>query len=93
MVIKAAAARPWVDGEERSATTWYEPQPDARLVERGVRFALSTPGVTAFCTPGDARVLPWALDAAERFAPMTEHERADAMATDSDDSLIFPIPV
>jgi aryl-alcohol dehydrogenase-like predicted oxidoreductase len=93
MVIKAAAARPWAEGEERSATTWYEPQPEPDLVARGVRFALSTPGVTAFCTPGDARLLPWALDAAERFVPMTDDERASAMAADLDDALIFPIPV
>jgi aryl-alcohol dehydrogenase-like predicted oxidoreductase len=93
MVIKAAAARPWTDGEDRSATTWYEPQPDPQLVARGVRFALSTPGVTAFCTPGDARVLPWALDAAERFVPMTDDEREQAMAANTDDALIFPIPV
>jgi len=93
MAIKAAAARPWRDGAERSETTWYEPQRDAAGVERGVRFALSTPGVTAFCTPGDARLFPLALEAASRFAPMTDDERADAMSADLDDALIFPIPV
>ncbi|HET7309950.1 MAG TPA: aldo/keto reductase [Mycobacteriales bacterium] len=94
MVIKAAAARPWVvEGEQRSATTWYEPQADPALVARGVRFALSTPGVTAFCTPGDGRVLPWALDAAADYVPMTDEERASAMSADADDALIFPIPV
>lgn len=93
MVIKAGAARPWVEGADRSATTWYEPQPDARSVERGVRFVLSTPGVTGFCTPGDANLLPWALDAAERFTPMSDDERDEAMSADLDDALIFPIPV
>jgi aryl-alcohol dehydrogenase-like predicted oxidoreductase len=93
MVIKAGAARPWPDGEERSATTWYEPQGRPEDVARGVRFALSTPGVTAFCTPGDARLLPWALEAASAYEPMTEAERAEAMALHGDDALIFPIPV
>jgi predicted aldo/keto reductase-like oxidoreductase len=93
MVIKAGAARPWVGGAERTATTWYEPQPDADSVERGVRFVLSTPGVAGFCTPGDAQVLPWALDAAERFVPMRDDERDQAMSAHLDDSLIFPIPV
>src|SRR4051795_3038944 len=32
MVIKAAAARPWAEGVERSATTWYEPQHEADAV-------------------------------------------------------------
>jgi aryl-alcohol dehydrogenase-like predicted oxidoreductase len=93
MVIKAAAARPWRDGEDRSATTWYEPHARPEDVARGVRFALSTPGVTAFCTPGDAQLLPWALEAASAYEPMTEAERAEAMAADTNDALIFPIPV
>ena len=93
MVIKSGAARPWQEGAERHATTWYEPQPDAEAVRRGVRFALSTPGVTAICTPGDRNVLPWALDAAEHFTPMTEDEREQALQTDVAESLIFPIPV
>jgi len=93
MVIKAGAARPWAQDGDRSATTWYEPQPDAQSVARGVRFVLSTPGVTAFCTPGDARLLPWALDAAEQFTPMSDGERDEAMSADHDDALIFPIPV
>jgi hypothetical protein len=93
MAIKAAAARPWSSREERTATTWYEPQSDADGVRRGVRFALSTPGVTAFCTPGDARLLPLALEAAEEFAPMNGSERDAAASADLDDPLIFPIPV
>jgi predicted aldo/keto reductase-like oxidoreductase len=92
MVIKATAARPWSGTGDRHATTWYEPQTTAEAVERGVRFALSTPGVTAFCTPGDATVYELALAAAERFEPMSDDERADAMA-DTADPLIFPIPV
>jgi aryl-alcohol dehydrogenase-like predicted oxidoreductase len=93
MVIKAAAARPWAEGGERTETTWYEPQRDPDAVARGVRFALSTPGVTGFCTPGDARLFNLALDAAERFTPMTDDERSEAMLADPDDALIFPIPV
>lgn len=92
MVIKAAADRPWAAGGERSATTWYQPQPDVAGVERGVRFALSTPGVTGFCTPGDVRVFELALRAAVDHRPMTAEERAAAMQDTSSD-LIFPIPV
>lgn len=91
MIIKAAAARPWAQDGERHSTTWYEPQTTAADVERGVRFALSTPGVTGFCTPGDLQVLELALQAAASFEPMTDDERQSAMAA-SDDELIFPIP-
>jgi aryl-alcohol dehydrogenase-like predicted oxidoreductase len=93
MAIKAAASRPWREGAERTETTWYEPQRDAGGVDRGVRFALSTQGVTAFCTPGDARLFPLALEAAARFEPMTDDERSEAIDADLDDELIFPIPV
>jgi aryl-alcohol dehydrogenase-like predicted oxidoreductase len=93
MVIKAAAARPWATDADRTETTWYEPQRDTDGVERGVRFALSTPGVTGFCTPGDARLFPFALEAAARFVPMTDDEREIAMNANVGDPLIFPIPV
>jgi aryl-alcohol dehydrogenase-like predicted oxidoreductase len=92
MAIKAAAARPWGDNADRDATTWYEPQRDTAGVRRGVRFALSTPGVTGFCTPGDARVFDLALQAAAEFVPLDDDERRELLA-DTSDELIFPIPV
>jgi hypothetical protein len=78
MAIKAGAARPWAEDAERWATTWYEPHADVESLERGIRFALSVPGVVAFCTPGDVSVLPKALECATRFEPMTAAERDDA---------------
>ncbi|MDQ3146078.1 MAG: aldo/keto reductase [Actinomycetota bacterium] len=99
MAIKAAAARPWAakrdegpDGD-RWATSWYEPEADAEKVARGVRFALSTPGVHAFCTPGDLGVLPLALDAAERFTPADADVRAGMVAAQAGEDVIFPITV
>jgi aryl-alcohol dehydrogenase-like predicted oxidoreductase len=101
MAIKAGAARPWSDDgdgngahADRFATTWYEPHTTADGIDRGVRFALSTPGVHAFCTPGDLAVLRLALDAANRFAPMGDDERSEvvAEAAASGDDVIFPIP-
>jgi aryl-alcohol dehydrogenase-like predicted oxidoreductase len=77
MAIKAGAARPWVEGADRWATTWYEPQSDDEGLARGIRFALSVPGVHAFCTPGDRNVLPRALGAAAAFRPMPGDERDD----------------
>jgi hypothetical protein len=78
MAIKAGAARPWADGSERWATTWYEPYGDDPSLERGIRFALSTPGVAAFCTPGDVGVLPRALQIAASVTTMTAAERDEA---------------
>lgn len=90
MAIKAVAWRPWGD-REPTAGTWYEPFTDEARVGRGVRFALSTPGVHAFCTPGDGDVLAVALQAAEAFEPMTEQERVGAIESMGADEIIFPI--
>jgi len=92
MAIKAVARRPWAEGEEQFATSWYAPQDQPAAIERGVRFALSTPGVTAFCTPGDVKVLPLALDAANAYRPMSDEERERAVAEMAGEPNIFPIP-
>jgi aryl-alcohol dehydrogenase-like predicted oxidoreductase len=90
MAIKAAAARPWA-GRTATADTWYEPWTGAADVARGVRFALSTPGVHAFCTPGDTRVLTTALAAAADYAPLTADERVAAEAAMADEPSIYPM--
>jgi aryl-alcohol dehydrogenase-like predicted oxidoreductase len=105
MIIKAVARRPWPDRRpladvmagdpataERWATSWYEPQQDDDAIARGVSFALSTPGVHAFCTPGDLGLLPRVLAAAEGVAPMAAVERAEAAEAMADEDVIFPIP-
>jgi hypothetical protein len=90
MAIKAVARRPWGDAPP-SATSWYEPWTAPDDVAAGVRFALSTPGIAAFCTPGDLAVLTTALDAAEAVAPLTQDERASAMAAMAGEEVIFPL--
>jgi aryl-alcohol dehydrogenase-like predicted oxidoreductase len=105
MVIKAVAWRPWSDGrpltdvvegdpatKSRWADSWYEPAHTDEAITRGVRFALSTEGVHAFCTPGDIDLLGRVLDAAERFVPMSDVERQMAVTDMEADDLIFPMP-
>jgi len=91
MSIKAAAARPW-GAEGPSASTWYEPYRSVDELSRGVRFALSTPGVAAFCTPGDVTVLDIALSVAGSLDEMGDEERTAAIAEVADEALIFPMP-
>ena len=89
MAIKAGAARPW--GEtQKWANTWYEPRTD---IEEGVRFTLSVPGVTAFCTPGDVAITRAAIEAAARFTPMSADEQRDAVEKVRGEGHIFPIAV
>ncbi len=91
MAIKAAAARPWA-GREHTSSTWYEPYTAADQVARGIGFTLSTPGVHAFCTPGDIRVLRTALAAAEGLVPMSPAQRDEAVRSVADEPSIFPMP-
>jgi hypothetical protein len=90
MAIKAVARRPWGDARP-SHTTWYEPWTAADRIAAGVRFALSTPGVHAFCTPGDVRLLPDVLAAAAQLRPATEEERRAQLAAAGDEPIIFPL--
>lgn len=90
MAIKAVARRPWGDGEV-TGTTWYQPHTDAKRIAAGIRFTMSTPGVHAFCTPGDLRLLPLALAAAEELAPLDADSRDAAMDEAAGEELIFPL--
>jgi len=90
MAIKAVARRPWGDTDPW-ATSWYEPVADDAAIARGVRFALSTPGVHAFCTPGDLDLLPRVLDAAEAYEPLDDATREAVVAAAADDEVIFPL--
>jgi aryl-alcohol dehydrogenase-like predicted oxidoreductase len=105
MAIKAVARRPWPDGSplgdavagtdataDRWAFAWYEPQRTDEEIDRGVRFALSTPGVHAFCTPSDIPLLPRVLAAAERDTGMDDAARAAAVVAMAGEQLIFPMP-
>ena len=91
MAIKAVAHKPWGADTPPPGSPWYRPHTDPAAIDRGVRFALSTAGITGFCTPGSLSLLPAVLDAAERFATLDDEARARAMADVVDDELIFPL--
>jgi aryl-alcohol dehydrogenase-like predicted oxidoreductase len=93
MAIKAVARRPWTTPpEERPPSPWYEPWSEPDAIRAGISFALSTPGVHAFCTPGSVELLPRVLDAAAGAAPMSDEDRESAIAASTADDGIFPIP-
>jgi aryl-alcohol dehydrogenase-like predicted oxidoreductase len=94
MAIKAVAARPWAD-RTPTTTTWYEPYTTRDEVARGVGFALSTPGVHAFCTPSDLGLVSLLLDLLASGEPvaMTVPEREAASSATRHEPSIFPMPV
>jgi predicted aldo/keto reductase-like oxidoreductase len=71
MVIKAIAARPWGE-QDRKYSCWYEPFDSPEMIQKGVDFALSQPGVTGLCTTGDIKILPMFLEACAKFSPMNQ---------------------
>jgi predicted aldo/keto reductase-like oxidoreductase len=79
-ILKAAARRPWADGQPH--VPWYEPWTDPADIERGLRFALATPGVHTLCSASDWDVFRASLAAGAegRLTPMTDAERAEAIA-------------
>ncbi len=89
-VIKAVAREPWGDMSP-THRCWYRPQTEDALIERGVRFALSTPVVHGFATVGDLELLPRVLDIAARFQPMSGAEWGSVLGTVDDDEIIFPL--
>jgi aryl-alcohol dehydrogenase-like predicted oxidoreductase len=91
MAIKAVAARPW--GERTpTTTTWYEAYTSDEELTRGVHFALSVPGVHAFCTPSGVTLAARAIDAAVSFDALDDGQRDRAMATVGAEAHIFPMP-
>lgn len=78
-IIKSAARRPWTDGQPH--VPWYEPWTEPEDIERGLRFALSTPGVHTLCTSAawDVWRVSAGAGAADRLTPMTDEERAAAI--------------
>lgn len=90
MIIKSVAHKPW-GNDEKTELPWYRPWTTPSMIERGIRFALSTPGVTAICTPGDVSLLPMVIEAVAGFTPMTDIERDEAAQSQADAPLIFPL--
>lgn len=90
MAIKSVARRPWGD-RERFASTWYEPYTESQHIERGVRFALSVPGVHAVCTPGEVPLLRAFYDAADNFQTASVSEQERAMQSSTDFECMFPL--
>lgn len=89
-IIKAIARRPW--GETAPFhQCWYEPFTEDEMIARGIGFALSTPGVTGFCTVGDLALLPRVLDAAAAYVDHGPEQRSVITSSMDDEPLIFPL--
>lgn len=71
--IKMLARGGW-GGREREHATWYDPHRQRQNIDEALWWLLSQPIHTA-PSVGDVTLLPHALDAADRFAPLTPAEQ------------------
>ncbi|SDO98344.1 Predicted oxidoreductase of the aldo/keto reductase family [Paenibacillus sp. yr247] len=91
-VIKAIAKAPWVEGEKRPYTTWYEPFDQQQIIDACVHFVLSFPGVCGFASAGDIHLFPKIVDAVERYGSMDNEEAERILSSISGYTSIFGAP-
>jgi aryl-alcohol dehydrogenase-like predicted oxidoreductase len=83
-LIKVFCRRPWGE-REKTHTTWYEPYAERADIEMALNWAASFPNAF-ICSPGDLRVMPLVMEAAQRMggrpsdAEMAEFARRTEMA-------------
>ncbi len=88
MIIKSITKGAWGE-QQHNYNTWYQPYDEQAAIDRGVRFALSQPGVTGIPSAADPRLLPMILDAADRFQPMSADEQAQLIEESKDLDPLF----
>lgn len=79
--IKMLARGGWGE-REREHSTWYDPHREQWEIDGALWWLLSQSMHTA-PSVGDVRILPRALDAAERFRPLSADEQADVVGRQS----------
>ena len=67
-----------MEGRAQSAATWYEPLSEPEDIDLAVHWVLGRPGVF-LNTVGDVRLLPFVLDAAERFEAQPTDSQMEAL--------------
>ncbi len=71
LAIKAVAKQLWENPDRASHAyqTWYEPFDEAAEIEKSLWYTLSQ-DITSAVLPGDLKLWPAAIDAAQRFKPL-----------------------
>jgi predicted aldo/keto reductase-like oxidoreductase len=77
IAIKAVSKQVWLS-KDRPYHTWYEPFDSQADIDPSIRYTLSQ-GVTTCPMPGDVKLWPLVIAAAERFTPMTAEEQNTAV--------------
>jgi len=88
MALKAVTKSPW-DRQMHMYKTWYEPFDTQEEIDKSLWWTLSQ-DITAACMPGDLRLWPMVIDAAERYKKMSAAEQDKVMADVKKLAPLFP---
>jgi len=88
IAIKAVAKSQW-DRPMHMYKTWYEPFEEQSDIDKSLWYTLSQ-DITTAAMPGDLRLWPMVIDAAERFRPMDAQEQAKAISEMKQYPSLFP---
>jgi aryl-alcohol dehydrogenase-like predicted oxidoreductase len=77
IAIKTITKRPW-EGSMHMFKTWYEPFSEKKDIEESVWYTLSQ-DITTAALPGDLKLWPAIIDAAEKFKPMDARTQAEVI--------------
>jgi predicted aldo/keto reductase-like oxidoreductase len=88
MALKAVTKSPW-DRQMHMYKTWYEPFDTQEEIDKSLWWTLSQ-DITAACMPGDLRLWPMVIDAAERYQKMSIEEQAKATEAVKKLAPLFP---
>jgi len=88
IAIKAVCKQPW-ESPMHMYRTWYEPFDEQAEIDKSLWYAL-THGITSVAMPGDLRLWPMVLDAAERFRPLDTRRQEEVVAAVAQYRPLFP---
>ena len=88
IAIKSVAKSNW-DNPMHMYKTWYVPFEEQSDIDKSLWYTLSQ-DITTAALPGDLRLWPMVIDAAERFRPLDEQEQAKAILEVTQYSPLFP---
>jgi aryl-alcohol dehydrogenase-like predicted oxidoreductase len=74
--IKSAAKRLWENEAEHHYNTWYEPFDQAEQIGKSLWYTLSQ-DITSAVTPGELKLLPLMIEAANNFKPLTLQDQQE----------------
>jgi aryl-alcohol dehydrogenase-like predicted oxidoreductase len=77
IAMKAVTKSPWTN-QMHMYKTWYEPFNTQEEIDTSLWYALSQ-DVATLAMPGDLRLWPMVIDAAERFKPLNKKKQSEAV--------------